>query len=123
MIRLFVIHAVRKPARIPTQCCMHPYTTTATTATCARLFAPPPLPQACPRGTVGVTGVDLQPASTVSGGGQGAAAAAVAAPVASAHRFSCVGAELPMLMRRDGAARVHEVGARPLPPACEIPRV
>lgn len=53
--------------------------------------------QACPRGTVGVSGVDLQPLDGVEGGD--------AAPT----RFSCVGVELPMLMRKDGAARVHEV--------------
>lgn len=66
----------------------------------------PPRPsslQACPRGAVGVGGVDLTPLSP--GGGQEKAGADAEA----SHRFSCVGAELPMLMRRDGAARVHEV--------------
>lgn len=52
--------------------------------------------QACPRGAVGVGGVDLRPVTAAT----------------ESHRFSCVGAELPMLMRRDGTARIHEVGSR-----------
>ncbi|CAN0551172.1 unnamed protein product, partial [Ectocarpus sp. 12 AP-2014] len=55
--------------------------------------------EACPRGAVGVSGVDLRP---------------VTAAATESHRFSCVGAELPMLMRRDGAARIHEGQPRAL---------
>lgn len=64
--------------------------------------------QACPRGAVGVGGVDLAPVSSAKTGpapGDGQEEAEAEA----LHRFSCVGAELPMLMRRDGATRVHEV--------------
>lgn len=72
---------------------------------CTRPLLPPVCLQACPRGAVGVSGVDLTPLS--SGGGQERAEAEAEAE--APHRFSCVGAEFPMLMRRDGAARVHEV--------------
>ncbi|CAM9729687.1 unnamed protein product, partial [Ectocarpus fasciculatus] len=65
--------------------------------------------EACPRGAVGVSGVDLRPVSAAEAGfGEGGAAAI------EPHRFSCVGAELPMLMRRDGAARIHEGQPRAL---------
>lgn len=47
------------------------------------------------------------------GFGEGAAAT-------ESHRFSCVGAELPMLMRRDGAARIHEVSLCLLLLSCPI---
>eukprot|EP00903_Cladosiphon_okamuranus_P013676 g12737.t1 len=72
----------------------------------AFVFRAAAVAEACPRGGVGVGGVDLVPLT--HGGHQNEAEAK--AP----RRFSCVGAELPMLMRRDGAATVREGQPRAL---------
>eukprot|EP00904_Undaria_pinnatifida_P004430 jgi/Undpi1/13989/HiC_scaffold_9.g03640.m1 len=58
--------------------------------------------EACPRGAVDVSGVDLvQQTVSNKGGGKGRDE-----KEGEVRRFSCVGAELPMVMRKEGSAKV-----------------